>query len=1040
MQGKGIVKFFLVALGLVSLIQFIYLIPTNSVENAADRYASSKCTDGTKTCLRTAKATYLDSVSSEPVASYWPFNSYTYQEMKGRQLSYGLDLKGGMSVLLQVDLRDFVRALANGGGADKAALDAALDKANQAQRTSQSDFVTLFTQAWKESSGGKPLNTLFKRNESLSSQINANTSDAEVTTVIRKKADETVGLTYELLKQRIDKLGVIGPNISLDAGRDLIVVELPGVDNPQRARSFLQAAAKLEFWNVYRVTDAGIMQSFIAANEKLKKMGNAPAPAPVTPAQDSVSTDTTGLSQVDTTQQNTPDTGIAAADTPAQDTTTPSLNATQQGPLFDAFTLNNGSFGLAPMGSADKNKRKAILEMLNRPGVRELFPRDVEFYWSRKPGKDAEGKQLDTYELYCIKKEPGKDAAPLEGDRVTDAFASPDPTTGEMAISLKMDQEGARIWGAMTQKAAQDNNREIAIVLDSTVVSAPRVINPILTGDSQITGAFTVQEANDLSGILQIGKLPARTQIIQESLVGPSLGAENISTSLKSLFAGFLMVLAFMVFYYAGGGVVSILVLLLNVVFIVGAVASQGVVLTLPGIAGIVLTIGMAVDANVIIFERIKEEIRAGKTLLVAIQEGYKHSYAAILDGNITTLLTAVVLFVFGLGPIKGFAVVLMIGILMTLFTAVLVSRLIIEWWVGKGKDLAFWTNATKDTFAHLNIDWMAKRKSFYVVSAVVTVLGLVSFFTRGFDLGVDFKGGYSFNVEFAQPTDDEAIRGALTTAFGKTPVVKAVDSENTYNIITDYLVADEAEDAPDRVMAKLHEGLKPMAGNADLAAFQDGDSDGTHVTSFSKVGPTVADDLRNSAWKAVIFGLLVIFLYILIRFSKWQYSTGAVIATVHDALMVVSLFSLLHGILPFSLEIDQAFIAAILTIIGYSVNDTVIVYDRIRENFSLHPNKDKHDIINMSINSTMSRTLLTSGTTLLTVLILFFVGSGSIKGFAFALVVGIVIGTYSSVFIASPIMADLSKGDIKITSRPSKDDKGGKKSSFSHHTPKAEA
>jgi SecD/SecF fusion protein len=1031
MQGKGIVKFFLGALALVSLIQMIYILPTRKVENAADRYARNVASgltgDQQAKAIKSARAAYLDSISSEEVFRIPLLKSYTYQDLKATQLNFGLDLKGGMSVLLQVDLRDFIKAMA---GAADPTLDQALAKAQEKQQASQADFINLFADSWKEVSGGRPLNSIFKRNETLSSRINAGTSDSEVTTILRQKANETVDLTYKLLKERIDKMGVVGPNVSLDANRDLILVELPGVDNPQRARNYLQAAAKLEFWNVYRISDPGIQAAFVAANEQLKKAAPVVESAPVTPV------DTSNVTEIDTTRQqpaqDTTKPVVAQADTTKKDTaaTDPSLAA--QGPLFDNFTLNSqGIYGLAPMGTAEKNKQKLINEMLARPDVRKLFPRDVMFLWSRTPSKGADGKeQKDIFELYAIKKEPGKETAPLEGDRVTEAYASPDPTTGELSITLKMDQEGARTWGAMTQKAATDNNREIAIVLDSQVVSAPRVINPILTGDSQITGSFTVQEAQDISNILQIGKLPARTQIIQESLVGPSLGAENISTSLNALLGGFLLVLAFMVFYYGSAGFVSIAVLFLNIVFLVGAVASFGTVLTLPGIAGIVLTIGMAVDANVIIFERIKEELRTGKSLGAAIKDGYRHSYPAIIDGQVTTILVGIVLAVFGLGPIKGFAVVLILGIITSLFTAVLVSRLIIEWWLGKGKELTFWRGATQNTLSNLNVDWMSYRKKFYMVSVAITILGLISFFIRGFDLGVDFKGGYSMNIQFVgQSPDAEAIRQALSTTFGSEPVVKAVDVTNTYNVVTDYLVNDQSEGAPEQVMAKLHEGLSALSGGVSLEQFKDPDASVTHVTSFSKVGPTVADDLRSSAWKAILFGLMAIFLYILIRFSKWQYSLGAVIATVHDTFVVLSVFSLLHGILPWSMEIDQAFIAAILTIIGYSVNDTVIVYDRIRENFSLHPDKSTTEIINMSINKTMSRTLFTSLTTLFTVLVLWLFGSGSIKGFAFALVLGIAVGTYSSIFIASPVMADLTKGgdDARITNKPEREEKGKK-------------
>ncbi|MEZ4956320.1 MAG: protein translocase subunit SecDF [Saprospiraceae bacterium] len=1016
MQGKGIVKFFLLALTVVSIIQFMYVIPTNRVENQADAFAISRCQTGDDGCVKVQKAAYLDSISSEVVWSIPLLKSYTYQELKARQLNFGLDLKGGMSVLMQVDLTDFLKTLA--GNRENAELDAAIVEATAAQQNSQANFINLFVEAWQKNSNGKPLNSLFKRNDSLSGQVNANTSDSEMATILRAEADKAVDNTFKLLRERIDKLGVVGPTVSLDAARDLILVELPGVENPKRAREYLQAAAKLEFWNVYRITDPGIQSAFREVNEKLRKLEEG------TKLNDNTTTigDTLNIDVADGDSSKVDTSGTLAGND------TPSFLG-EQGPLFDKFTLNDGSYGLAPMGTAPKNERNEVDRLLNKPEVKDLLPRNAMFLWGRTSAKDAEGKFTDMYELYAIKKEAGTNKAPLEGDLVTDAFASPDPTTGELAISLKMNQEGAMIWGRMTTAAAQDNNREIAIVLDSTVVSAPRVINPITTGDSQITGSFSVQEAQDIANILEIGKLPTGTKVIQESLVGPSLGAKNINTSLTALLAGFILVLAFMIFYYGSAGIVSIIVLFLNVIFMIGAIASIGTVLTLPGIAGIILTIGMAVDANVIIYERVREELRAGKSMIVAMKDGYKHSYSAIIDGNVTTFLTAVVLFIFGLGPVKGFAVVLMIGILSTLFTAVLVSRYIFEWWFEKGKTATFWNNTTKNVLTDLNVDWMSKRKKFYALSAFVIIAGIASFFVRGFDLGVDFRGGYSMTVEFepSQSVTAEQIRLALADDLGKEPTVKAVDTDNTFNIVTDYLIDSDAENAPEMVMDKLHSGLSEFVGNVSAADFRNPDAVGVaHIPTFSKVGPTVADDLRDSAWEAVIFGLLAIFLYILIRFSRWQYSLGAVIATTHDALVVVSLFSLLYGFLPFPMEVDQAFIAAILTIIGYSVNDTVIVYDRIREYFGLYPEKEKNEVINMAINSTMSRTVITGLTTLFTVFVLWMFGSGSIKGFAFALVIGVVVGTYSSIFIASPVMSDLSKADIRITSKGDK--KGDKK------------
>lgn len=1028
MQGKGIVKFFLAALAVVSLLQFIYIFPTNSVEKKAESYAESRCANSDDdSCLKTYKAAYLDSTSNDKIFSIPLFGSFTYQELKSKQLNFGLDLKGGMSVLMQVDLEGFIDAMAE-GYSDKEKLNAVLARANEMEMNAQSNYINLFTEAWKEIAPGEPLATAFKRNETLADEVNADTPDSEMTRILREKADETVDLTFKLLKERIDKMGVIGPNISLDAQRDLITVELPGVENRERAVNYLQAAAKLEFWNVYTVNDGEVYNAFVKANELLEKSSGS-----------SSSTSTTSVDEDNTNPADSTGT-VASNDSLNTEDPTASLNALSSGPLFEKLTLTQGTFARTVFGRANKNQIDDVNEMLNRPEVRALFPREAIFVWSRSEAVDfnpedrSETPIAGVYELSVLRKERGSDTAPLEGDRVTRAEAIPDSDKGGWSISLTMDSQGAQTWGRMTTDAVNDinnPNRPIAIVLDSQLVSAPNVINPILDGRSSITGNYGVQEAKDLANILQIGKLPATTKIIQEALVGPSLGQQNIDTSMNAMAFGFLLVLAFMIFYYGGAGLVSIVVLFLNVVFMVAAVASFGTVLTLPGIAGIVLTIGMAVDANVIIYERVREELRAGKSPVVAMKDGFKHSYSAIIDGNVTTFLVAMVLNFFGLGPIKGFAVVLMIGILSTLFTAVLVSRYIFEWWFGKGNTITFWRDSTKNVLANVTVDWMARRKQFYLLSGAIIVAGMVSMFTRGFDLGVDFRGGYSVNVEFASDSNAsaDAIRDALTAKLEKTPTVKAAGNSNTFNIVTDYLVDDTADDAPERVVEALHGGLASF-NPGELSTFKSPDAkNATHVTSMSKVGPTVADDLRDSAWEAIIFGLLVIFLYILVRFRRWQYSLGAVIATTHDALVVVSLFSLLHGLLPFPMEVDQAFIAAILTIIGYSVNDTVIVYDRIREYFGLYPDKEKNEVINMAINSTMSRTVITGITTLFTVFVLWLFGSGSIKGFAFALVIGVIVGTYSSIFIASPVMSDLSKADIRITNKESNDKKGGRRS-----------
>jgi len=1023
MQGKGIVKFFLVVMTIVTLVQYFFILPTRKVEKRAEEFALATSQnlpeEQQKSVYKEQYAAYLDSMSSEEVFKIPLLKTYTYQELKAQQLALGLDLKGGMSVVLQVDLRDFIRALAN-DSKDPTFLEA-LEKATEAQKNAQADYVTLFADAWDETAGDKQLAPIFSRNEALRDQINFETSDGEVVRIIRQKADETVDLTFKLLKERIDKLGVTQPNVSLDQNRDLIIVELPGVDNPERARTFLQAAAKLEFWNVYRISDAGIQQAFVEANQRLAQaMGTEDALSATTRLDTSYVIDSLG--NIDSSQ-------IAGIDTVSNPF---NMN---QGPLFDAFNLNmTGEMGLAVMGSARRNQRDNISAMLNREEVRNLFPRDMTFRWSKDPVKDFEtGEETDQYELFAIRQERGASTAPLTGDHVTDARQELDPTNNEVTVSLKMDNTGTKIWGNLTTKSAQDNNREIAILLDDEVVSAPRVINPITNGNSSITGNFTIQEAKDLANILQIGKLPAETKIIQEALVGPSLGQENIDRSVKALGIGFILVLIFMIAYYGGGGIVSIIALFLNLFFIFGALASYGTVLTLPGIAGIVLTIGMAVDANVIIYERIREELREGKSLLMAIQDGFKNSYSAIIDANVTTILVAFVLAYFGLGPIKGFAVVLIIGVLSSLFTAVLIGRLIIDWWTSKDRSMTFSTNFSENAFANLNIDWLGKRRLAYMISGGIILAGLVSFFVRGFELGVDFKGGYSYNITFEQPVNAEDLRQSLTTAFdGSTPVVKAVNTENTFNVVTDYLVDSDEDDAAEQVMAQLYEGINSVAGaNIDFEQFKAPDGEGTHVTSSTKVGPTIADDIKQSAYYATIFALLLIFLYIFIRFNKWQYSLGAVAALFHDTLIVLSVFSIFHGILPFTLEIDQAFIAAILTVIGYSINDTVVVFDRIREYMNLYLKKSKEEVINAAVNSTISRTVITSLTTFFVVAILFFFGGSSIKGFAFALMVGIVVGTYSSVFVATPVMSDLT-GELQA-----KESKKSKKS-FSRAAEKA--
>ena len=1009
MQGKGLIKFFLVVMLLVTVAQYLFVIPTTAVENDADNYAQD-VTGGDESgeAYRIARASYLDSVSDQTVFRLPLIKSYTYQDLKAQQLALGLDLKGGMSVVLQVDLREFLISLAR--NSKDPTFEEAINAASQAQQSADDDFITLFGDAWDEvAEGDDKLATIFSRNDALRDQIGINTSNAEVLRILREKADETVNLTFVMLRKRIDQLGVVQPNVSLDAERDLILVELPGVENPERARDFLQGVANLEFFDVLNIDQSSIT-ALVQADELLQRRQALSA------GQDSTEIETTTI--VYDTVYATDELGnLTDSIETVNEREVPNQTA---GPLFSVLTPNNGSFGPAVVGIAEARNRDQVLRYLNDPEIARLFPRNATFRFAEAPlDADDQGTAGTLYQLYQLDM-PRDGEAPLTGEYVTRAGSGPEPG-GQVAVNLTMNSEGSRIWARMTTEAANAGNRQVAIVLDSLVVSAPRVNGPITGGSTSITGDFTVQEATDLANILQVGRLPARTQIIQESIVGPSLGEANIRSSITALLIGFGLVLAFMLFYYGGAGVVAIVSLLLNLVFIFGALASLGTVLTLPGIAGILLTIGMAVDANVIIYERVREELRVGKTVPNAVRDGFSNSYSTIIDANVTTILVAAVLAYFGLGPIKGFAVVLIVGVIASVFTAVLVGRLMVDYWIEKKGSMAFWTGGSKNLFADVNIDWLSFRKISYGVSAVLVLVSLVMIFTRGFDLSVDFKGGYSYIVQLDQPVSAQELRNALEGPLQGTPTIKSVDTDNTFNIVTDYLVSEtepiDGQEPQEIVLAALHEGITAVTGS-DVTVDQFGDTGftgGSHITSVSKVGPTIADDIKRSALEAGLVALLGIFIYLLIRFKGKRFSTGAVVALFHDTIITMGVFAAFWGILGFNMEVDQAFIAAILTVIGYSINDTVVVFDRIREYLNSYTKRDRQHLINDAINSTISRTVMTSFTTILVVLVLFLFGGASIKGFAFALLVGIVVGTYSSIFIASPIVYDLSSDqDVK--------------------------
>jgi SecD/SecF fusion protein len=1035
-QGKSLIRFFLILMTVVCVYQFILMLPTRSVEKKAiehaERLAAIEKADNPDIDYRAQEklyyTRYIDSISNETIFTIPFITSFTYENLKQQQLALGLDLKGGMSVVMQIDLNDLVLSLSNqSNDADfRAALAATVD----VQRTQTIDFIQEFGNQYDRITNNQgSLAAIFIRNQRMQDLINFESSNREVLRVLREEANQAVRLTYTRLRERIDKFGVTQPNISLDPITDRILVELPGVENAERARNFLQASAQLEFWRVYRISDPGIGQGLQNANDALRRATSGSRPS--TAVNDTLSTDTIDQDMtfpdtvtVDTTFEETwdyvyDDTGnlvdsvlITQPVSGADDFDPTDPLTAMDGPLFEVFSPNGTgptgemAFSAAILGVANERDVNRVNELIEMPEFRNQFPQDMRLYWGAKPFISDNNERL--FPLYSIKAERGSRTAPLEGDRVIDARADINPQTNEYVVSLSMDNQGASIWGRMTREAAADNNRELAIVLDDEVVSAPFVREPITDGRSQISGGFSPQEARDLANILQIGKLPTQIEIISEAVVGPTLGEQNIRTSITSLIIGFALVLVFMMLYYYGGGIISIIALFANLFFIFGSLASLGTVLTLPGIAGIVLTIGMAVDANVIIYERIREELRDGKTLAASVRDGFYNSYSAIIDANVTTIMIAIILFYFGLGPIKGFAAVLIIGVLSSLFTAVLLTRLLIDSWIGKGKSLRFSSGWSENVMSTVNVDWLSKRKYAYMISGSIILLGVGSFFIKGFETGVDFQGGYAYRIAFEQPQDIQEVRSALAAPFGTEPIVKTVGSNRSLEVTTSYLINET--NADERVMQALYEGISTLIPGLVYEDFTNLDGEGNYILSSNKIGATIADDIRTSALWATIFALLFIFFYIFVRFRKWQFSMGAVAALFHDVLILLSIFSIFYGILPFSLTIDQAFIAALLTVIGYSINDTVVVFDRIREVISIfRKSHTRHEMVNLAVNKTLSRTIITSLTTLFVVTILFAFGSGEIQGFAFALMVGILVGTYSSIFVATPIFFDLS-------------------------------
>ena len=994
MQNRNVIKIFAIIFAIVCLYQLSFTWVANGVEDDAVAYAA----DFNEDERELKEKFYLDSISSEQVYDIL-LTSYTYAECQQREINLGLDLKGGMNVTLEVMVVDVVKALSNQN--KDVTFNAAIANTLSAQEDSQDDFVTIFGREYEKlaPAPNTGLSALFSTPD-LRDKVQFSSTNLEVIEVLKLEVEDAIARSFNILRSRIDRFGVTQPNIQRLETAGRILVELPGIKDPERARKLLQSTAQLEFWETYEYNE--LFQALESANAFLRETAQA-----VTVEEDSVKVENTQVEQVveqeDTTQDKTSDLlAEIEADTLAADSAANNLSFEEfasENPLYALLYPNvdqQNQLNEGPVVGFCAVKDTAALNVyLKDDAIRKFFPVDVKFAYTVKP-YDPDGKFV---QLVALKSDRNGKSA-MEGDVVTDAVQVFGQFASSAEVSMEMNAEGAKQWKRLT---AENIKKSVAIVLDGYVYSYPTVQAEIAGGRSSITGNFTVNEAKDLANILKSGKLPAPARIIEEAIVGPSLGEEAISSGLTSFIFALLLVLAYMIFYYNGAGVVSNIALLANIFFIFGVLSSLGAVLTLPGIAGIILTIGMSVDANVLIYERIREELRNGKGLRLAIEDGYNNAYSSIIDANVTTLLTGIILYTFGTGPIKGFATTLIIGILTSLFAAIFITRLVISYRLNKGKTISFSTKLTEGAFKNINIDFIGKRKRFYILSAVIVLLGIGSLVTKGLNYGVDFVGGRTYVVRFDDTVNNEELRSALTDVFvdadglNYTPQVKTFGDDNQVKVTTSFMIENSEPTTDLIVESKLSEGLSTTGLEYEIMSSQ-------------KVGPTIADDIKDAAVWSVFFSLLVIFLYILVRFRKWQFSLGAVVAVFHDVLIVLSIFSIFYGILPFSLEIDQAFIAAILTIIGYSLNDTVVVFDRVREYMNDNKKKGVHELINGALNSTLSRTINTSLTTFCVLLIIFIFGGEVIRGFMFALMVGVVVGTYSSLFVASPIMLDTIK------------------------------
>ena len=985
MQNKGLVKLFAILFGLVSIYQLSFTFKNNQIEAEAEAIARQKFDTPEERAAEELR--YLDSLSTykEEVdgkrQSLKVFDigiaDYTYEEVKDKTMNLGLDLKGGINVILEISVKDILSGLAN--NTKDPVFNKALSDAEEIQKEAQEPFVESFFKAFDAIKGDTKLASpdIFA-NRLLSEEVTIDMSDDAVKDIIRTKVDESIVSAFEVLRKRIDKFGVAQPNIQRLGNSGRILVELPGAKDVERVKNLLQSTAQLEFWDVYRGDQ--FFQFLVQANETLKPLFEKEKE----------------VAEVQTDSTKTSDLIDELVGETSTDSTETGVN-----PILDRIVGAPRGPVVASFFAKDKD---TISALLNRPEVRSLLPaeqRYTKFLWG------IESKDSDIVDLYAIV--GNRENQPeLSGAVITDARQSYSQT-GSPSVSMQMNSKGAKIWEEMTGRAYQQGS-QIAIVLDDVVYSAPGVTTgPISGGNSEISGDFTLNEAVDLANVLRAGKLPASADIVQAEEVGATLGQEAIDSGITSFIIALSLVLIWMLLYYGKSGLAADFALLFNILLIFGVLSGLGAVLTLPGLAGIVLTIGMSVDANVLIFERIREELSKGKGQKEAINDGFAHALSSILDANITTGLTAIILFVFGTGPIKGFATTLLIGIVTSLFTAIFITRLLIDWYVNKGGQLAFSTPITKGLFQNIDINFISKRKIAYVLSAIMLIVSIGSLATKGLDQGIDFVGGRTYQVRFDKDITPEDVKGDLEKAFGSAEV-KTIGNSHQLKISTKFMVNENSAEADAEVQHLLFETLKPhLPSDLSYDDFSTGKK-GIGKMFSGKVSPTIADDIKKESFWAVLGSLVVVFLYILLRFKKWQFSLGAVTAVFHDIIIVLGVFSLTYTFMPFSLEIDQAFIASILTVIGYSLNDTVVVFDRIREVIKEQGGFKGGSNINNAINSTLSRTLNTSLTTLIVLLAMFVLGAVSLRGMLFALIVGVIVGTYSSVFIATPIMYDTLK------------------------------